>query len=91
MTTVQTRVREISNKEKFDLTATRNGKPIKLTRNGVLNKAWPHRNKTKETHTVTDFQEKFKKVYPGYSCDVLEGDGSKAHGNTKLRQVRGTY
>ena len=91
MTTVQTRVREISNKEQFDLTVTRNGKPIKLTRNGVLKTAWPHRNMTKETHSVTDFQEKFEKVYPGFSCDVQEGNGSKAHGNTKLKQVRATY
>jgi hypothetical protein len=91
MTTVKTRVREISNKEEFDLLVTRNGKPIRPTRNGVLKSAWPHRNQTRDTHSVTDFREKFKKAYPGYSCDVLEGDGSKTHGNTKLKQVRATY
>lgn len=88
MTTVQKRVREISNKEGFDLIATRNGKPINPTKNGVLKRAWPRRNKTPDTHSVTDFRQKFEKVYPGYSCDVLNKGGGKAHGNTKLRQVR---
>jgi hypothetical protein len=64
---------------------------VAVTRRLVLKKGWPHRNKTKETHSVTDFRDKFKKAYPGYSCDVLEWDGSKAHGNTKLKQVRKNY
>ena len=92
MTTVQTRVREISNKEGFDITATgKTGKPLKLTKNGVLKKPWPHRNKTPGTHTVKDFREKFGDVHPGYSCHVLKGNGSQAHGNMLLKQVRATY
>ncbi len=90
MTTVQTRVREISNKEGFDIIVTRNGKPVKVTRNGVLG-PWPHRNKSKDTRTVTEFREKFSDAYPGHSCDVLDGNGAKAHGNMLLKQVRATY
>ena len=92
MTTVQTRVREISNKEGFDITATgKTGRNLILTKNGVLKKPWPRRNKTRGTHTVQDFRDKFSGVHPGYSCHVLKGDGSKAHGNMLLKQVRATY
>jgi hypothetical protein len=91
MTTVQTRVREISNKEGFDIIiVTRNGKPVKTTRNGVLG-PWVHRNKTRDTHSVSDFRVKFEQAYPGYSCDVMDGTGRKAHGNMFLKQVRATY
>ena len=90
MTTVQTRIREIANKEGFEVTPTRNGKPVKLTTNGILG-PWPNRNKTRGTHSAKDFRDKFEEAYPGYSCDILEGSGTKAHGNTKLKQVRDTY
>ena len=52
---------------------------------------WKHRNKTRDTHSVSDFRDKFKEAYPGYSCDVMDGKGGKAHGNTLLKQVRATY
>jgi hypothetical protein len=58
MTTVQTRVREISNEERFDIIVTRNSKPVRTTRNGVLG-PWGHRNKTRDTHSVSDFRDKF--------------------------------
>lgn len=36
-------------------------------------------------------QTRFAATYPGYQCVVLNGDGSEAHGNTKLSSVRATY
>lgn len=90
MVMLQTRVREISNKEGFDLTVFRGRQAVNLRRNGVIG-AWPHRNKTRDTYTVSDFRAKFAETYPGYVCDVLEGGGMVAHGNRSLGQVRATY
>jgi hypothetical protein len=91
MTTVLTRLREINNKEGFDVWNIRlRGKIVRVTKNSVLG-AWPHRNRTKDTHTVKDFREKFASAYPGYTCSVLEGSGAIARGNKSLKQVRATY
>jgi hypothetical protein len=40
---------------------------------------------------VNDFLEKFASVYGGYSCDVIEANGSVAHGNKLLESVRASY
>jgi hypothetical protein len=91
MTTVLTRISEIKEKEGFDVWNIRRGtRLVRVTSNGVLT-AWPHRNKTRDTHTVKDFRDKFAAANPGCTCDVLDGSGNVAHGNTLLRQVRATY
>jgi len=91
MTTVLTRISEIKQKESFDVwNVRRNGKLVNVAKSSVLN-AWPHRNKTRDTHTVKDFRKKFAEANPGCSCDVLDGNGNVAHGNSLLRQVRATY
>jgi hypothetical protein len=91
MTTVLTRISEIKNKEGFDVwNIRRNSRLVRVTRSGVL-RAWPHRNRTKDTHSVQEFRDKFSAVNPGYTCDVLDGNGNVAHGNTKLKQVLATY
>ena len=91
MTTVLTRLREINNKEGFDVwDVRRHGKIVRVTNNGVLG-PWPHRNRTRDTHTVKDFRDKFAAAYPGYTCNVREGSGTLAHGNKSLKQVRATY
>lgn len=91
MTTVQTRVREISDKEGFDITVKRSGKPISLRRNGVL-KPYPFRRKLKDSATVEDWRrERFEATYGGYKCDVLKGDGTIAPGQMKLKALRATY
>ena len=90
MTTVQTRVHEIWNKEGFMISVKRDDQPVNIYRNGVIG-PWPHRNKTRATHSVTEFQAKFEATYPGYSCDVLNANGAAAHGNTRLSAIRATY
>jgi hypothetical protein len=90
MTTVSTRIREIANREHFDIVVTRNGRDIDVRRNGVLG-PWPHRNKTGDTRSVAEFRQKFEKAYPGYSCDVLEGTGKAATGQKFLSAIRATY
>lgn len=41
--------------------------------------------------TVADWKNRFNRIYPGYTVEVLEADGGIAHGNTKLESVRATY
>jgi len=42
--------------------------------------------------TVADWRDtRFKAVYPGFDCDVLDDNGSIVHGATKLSSVRETY
>jgi len=95
MTTVQTRTREIGDKEGFDIivvTATANGRRVDPAKNGVLNGGYPFEKKLKGTKTVSDWtKERFERTYPGYSCEVLKADGKVAPGNTKLETVRKTY
>jgi len=91
MTTVLTRITEIKKKEGFDIWHIRSaGKIVKVTKSGVLG-VWPYRNRTRDTHTVKEFREKFAAAYPGCTCAVLRGDGTVVHGNTLLQQVRATY
>ena len=48
--------------------------------------------KAKSSMTVSEWkQRRFNPTYPGYSCRVLNGDGSEAHGNAKLVSVRESY
>ena len=90
MTTLQTRIHEIWNREGFMIDVLRGNRLLDVHRNGVIG-PWPHRNKTRETHSVTEFQGKFSDTYPGYSCRVLKANGIAAHGNTRLSVVRASY
>lgn len=92
MTTVQTRVRQIANKEQFDITAKRrsSGQPLGLRRNGEMG-PWTFHRKTRDSHSVSEFKEKFEAAYPSLTCDVLKGDGTIAPGQMKLKALRATY
>ena len=42
--------------------------------------------------TVAEWKEtRFKKVYPGFQVDVLNGRRESVHGSTKLGNVRDSY
>jgi hypothetical protein len=93
MTTVMTRVREICDKEGFDIKVIRKAtkKPINVTRNGVMGK-YDYDKRLKGTKTVNSWKrDRFDKSYPGLSCEVFNGNGTKATGQTKLETVRKTY
>jgi hypothetical protein len=48
--------------------------------------------KAKEGYTVSNWVEnRFKKNFPGYDVEVLDGDGEPVPGNTKLETVRSSY
>ena len=90
MTTLATRIRELSDLEGFDIQVLDNaGNPADPKINGLP--AYPHERKAKGTTTVNEWKARFHNTYSGYTCDVLNSDGSVAHGNTKLESVRATY
>ena len=47
--------------------------------------------KTKNAANVSFLVSKLKKQYPGYDCEVLDGQGNKARGNMLLGNLRDTY
>ncbi len=91
MTTLATRIRELSDLEGFDVQVLDQAgtTPADPKTNGLP--AYPHERKAKSSITVADWKARFHKAYPNYTCNVLNSDGSIAHGNTKLESVRETY
>lgn len=91
MTTLATRARELGELEDFDVEfLDSNGNPVNVKSNGFARYSFDR--KAKGSMTVSDWRERrFQPSYPGYGCTVLNGDGSEAHGNTKLESVRASY
>jgi hypothetical protein len=84
-------MRQIAEVEGFDVIVTQNGNHVDPKLNGVLG-PYPYRKKLKHSCTVSDWRrERFEATYPGYSCIVLEEDGTQATGQKSLRAVRETY
>ncbi|WP_234121181.1 hypothetical protein [Clostridium hydrogenum] len=46
---------------------------------------------SKNSFTVGEWKLKFKKQYPGYTVEVLDGSGNPVDGHTCLSTVRDTY
>ena len=91
MTMLLTRMHEFATREGVEIEVTRNGKALKnLRRNGVLN-PYPYKKKLPDAKTVSQLRERFESANPGYSCNVLKGDGKIAVGQTLLGTVRATY
>ena len=93
MTTVLTRTNQIFAREGFSIIVKnkKNGKRIKLGRNGIL-RPYPYGRKLKNSATVAEWRSaRFEDTYPGYTCDVLKADGKKASGQTLLVTLRATY
>ena len=57
----------------------------------VLPKQYEANRASKNSFTVSQWKEKFQYQFPGYGITVLNSDGTKARGNTKLSTVRDTY
>jgi hypothetical protein len=91
MTMLATRMRELADLEGFDIQVLdANGAVVDPTRNGLPR--FDFDRKAKGSMTVTEWKDgRFKPTYAGYDCRVLNGDGTEAHGNTKLESVRATY
>lgn len=91
MTTLATRTREIGDLEGFDVEfLEENGLVADVRKNGL--KKYNFDRKAKGNITVSVWLDRrFRPSYPGYKCNVLNGDGTVAHGNTLLSSVRATY
>ncbi len=91
MTTLATRMRALADLENFDVEVLDGqGNAVDPKTNGFAQYNFDRR--AKSSMTVSEWkQRRFSPTYPGYSCRVLNGDGSEAHGNTKLVSVRESY
>jgi hypothetical protein len=91
MTTLATRARELGQLEGFDVEfLDAKGNPVDMKNNGFAKYSFDR--KANGSVTVSDWRERrFQQSYPGYGCTFLNGDGSEAHGNTKLESVRASY
>lgn len=69
----------------------RNSEGKDLRGDYVLPKQYEAYRMTRNSFSVKEWKDKFKKQYPGLEVDVINADGSKAHGSTKLSKVRDTY
>jgi len=53
---------------------------------------WPYERAARDSWTVADWKrERFSQTYPGFSVDVLDGDGNPVAGQTRLETVRDSY
>lgn len=87
MTKLATRKREIEQLEGFAIEIfNANGTPASLDTQGLP--PYGYVKRAAGTSTVIQWKTRFHGEYPGYTCDVLHKDGSVAHGNTLLKNVR---
>ena len=88
MTKLATRKAEIEALEGFAIQIFDNsGQLADLSTPGLP--AYPYQNRAAGTMTVVDWRKKrFEPSYPGYTCEVLNKDGTVAHGNLQLSKVR---
>lgn len=92
MPTVKTIEAKIRKVEGFDVRILHlDGSDVRSDYDGLPNYNAYERAMSSEM-TVADWKEKrFKKSYPGFQVDVLNGRGESVHGGTKLVNVRGSY
>jgi hypothetical protein len=87
LTTLATRMRALADLEDFDFEVLDGqDNAVDPKTNGFAQ--YKFDRKAKSSMTVSEWkQRRFNPTYPGYSCRVLNGDGSEAHGNAKLVSV----
>lgn len=83
---IEKRIYEI---EGFQADITYNGKDVRGDLK--LPKQYEAERMTRNSMTVSEWKNKFKRQYPGYDVIVRKNDGNKASGQMKLSTVRDTY
>jgi len=77
--------------EGFDVTIKQNGKDKRGDATGIPQYG-PYERMAKNDMTVKEWKAaRFSPAYPGFTVDVLDGDGQVAAGNAKLGTIRDTY
>jgi hypothetical protein len=92
MTTVSTRVRQITVREGFAITVTSSstGRKVGPKKHGVLAK-YPFMRRASDRWKVSKWIARFEETYPGYTCRVESANGNRISGNALLEAVRATY
>lgn len=76
--------------EGFDVQFKANGKDVRGDKDGIPQ--YTYEKMAKNDMTVSDWRKcRFKKVYPGFTVWVLDGNGKKVAGQMKLGTVRDSY
>lgn len=66
------------------------GRDVRSDRTGLPQ--YPYKTQASNEMTVERWKTiRFRRAYPGFEVDVLDGDGHVVHGNTKLDTLRRTY
>lgn len=81
--------KKIYDVEGFEARITKDGKDVRSDE--TLPTQYNPLRMSKNSYSVKEYREKFKKQYAGYDIDVLFADGRKASGQTKLSTVRDSY
>jgi hypothetical protein len=67
-----------------------NGRNVRSDRPGTP--VYPYERGAKNRWRVSTWKKsRFALAYPGFDCDVLDGDRDPVHGGTILSSVRHTY
>jgi len=92
MASIRTVERQIGHLEHFDVCFLHlDGKDVRSDMHGLPTYNAFHKA-AKGTMTVSEWREqRFKKCYPGFNCDVLNAKGQVCHGGYLLSTVRDTY
>ena len=91
MPSLRTVERQISKIEDLDVIIRhQNGRDVRSDLNGLP--GYSYERSAKGSMTVAEWKAKrFSQSYPGYGCDVVDGDGHAVAGNTQLATVRDSY
>ncbi|HIZ80620.1 MAG TPA: hypothetical protein H9722_00820 [Candidatus Mediterraneibacter pullistercoris] len=81
--------KKIYDVEGFEVKVKRDGKDVRGDM--VLLAQYQGERMSKNSFSVKEWKDKFRKQFPGYDVDVLKNNGEKASGQTKLATVRDTY
>ena len=66
------------------------GKDVRGDRSGMPQ--YPFQVPAKNDTSVEKWKEsRFRQAYPGFRVEILDCDGTSAHGNTRLGTVRDSY
>ena len=82
--------KKILDLEGFEIEFWQNGHNVPGNKDGLPQ--YQYMNMAKNDMTVQEWKRaRFKKCFPGYDVEVLDGNGQPVHGATKLGNLRDGY
>lgn len=87
MPTIEYVERQIKRIEGFKIAFLQGGVNVHGNKEGIP--SYPYSIAAKDAMTVNDWKnQRFKMAFPGYDVDVFQKDGTRAMGQTLLRNIR---